>query len=97
MGVAQALLGRGSGVRLDVAAATFLGTITVPKPAARTPPGSTAWSASSVADADLQLLGVDPDRVAGWFVATWDDSAPSTFNARSGSGLGRCPRPGLGP
>ncbi|TCM46877.1 hypothetical protein [Kribbella sp. VKM Ac-2568] len=31
MGVAQALPGRGSGVRLDVAAATFLGTITVPK------------------------------------------------------------------
>ena len=68
--------------RYASAVATFLGTITV---------ANTRCAYAAVLDrlvmefgpdADVQLLGADPDRVATWFVSIWGGAAPRTFNAR---------------
>jgi integrase/recombinase XerC/integrase/recombinase XerD len=34
------------------------------------------------ADTDVALLGLEPDRVSGWFTFVWDNKAATTFNVR---------------
>jgi len=82
MGTVSSLPARAAGVRLADAVKVFLDTI----PSANTRRGYGIVLNRLVkdfgADADVMLLGLEPDRVGGWFTFVWDGKAATTFNVR---------------
>ncbi|MCX4099246.1 tyrosine-type recombinase/integrase [Nocardia sp. alder85J] len=82
MGTVSSLPTRAAGVRLADAAKIFLDTI----PSANTRRGYGIVLNRLVkdfgADTDVMLLGLEPDRVSGWFTFVWDNKAATTFNVR---------------
>ena len=82
MGRVRALPSPAAGVRLADAVRIFLATITVTNTRITYATALDRLVVDFGADTDVALLGVEPDRVSGWFTFVWGGRSAKTFNTR---------------